>query len=281
MYHSQITRAHKGAFLILLDQSGSMAEEAPFEGHTTTKAEALCDVLNGLLEEIINHCHREGFVGDYFDIGIIGYSGTEARNLLGKGFVSVTKINTIDTPVKHQILSRTLPSGESFQTIVERRCWIAPVAKGRTPMGEALGMATHMCRSWCKNHPESFPPIVINISDGEATDAPAEEIIRLADKLKACHTNDGNTLLINILLATEGSTRLPHICFPSESEPVATNRHARLLYNISSTLPELFNQEIIDFRGGEAPFRGMCVNASVSELVSLLAIGTLSTDMMV
>lgn len=280
MYQSQITRAHKGAFLILLDQSGSMAEEVPFEGRTATKAEALCNIINGLLEEIIIHSRRERFVGDYFDIGIIGYAGSEARNLLGGGFQSITKINAIDTPVKTHLISRTLPSGETFQTIVERRHWLTPEAKGRTPMGKALALATKMCGQWCRKHPESFPPIVINISDGEATDVPSDEIIRLATRLKECHTQDGNTLFLNILLATEGSAHLPHLCFPSEGEHSVIGRHARLLYDISSTMPQLYDNDIIEFRGGRPPFRALAVNASVSELVALLSIGTLSTDLM-
>lgn len=258
-----------------------MAEEILFEGRTTTKAEALCNAVNELLEEIISRCKRERFVGDYFDVGIIGYSAHEARPLLGKGFMSVVDIDNMDTPVHHRMISRSLPSGESFRTIIERREWISPEAKGRTPMASALRMAQRMCCSWCRRNPESFPPVVINISDGEATDAPHSEILTLAESLKGIATNDGNLLLMNIHLATGDHTSLPHICFPSESLSLPANRHLELLYNTSSTLPTIYNQAIGRLHSGEPPFRAICLNASITELVALLAIGSASADMII
>ena len=44
------------------------------------------------------------------------------------------------------------------------------IANGGTPMCHALGMATSLLQSWTSQHANSFPPVVINISDGEATD---------------------------------------------------------------------------------------------------------------
>lgn len=282
MYQSQITRAHKGAILLLLDQSGSMAEEILFQGQTTTKAEALCACVNALLEEIVSRCRRERFVGDYMDIGIIGYSGDEARQLLGKGFMSVIDIDAMDTHLESHMITRQLPSGESFQTIIERCSWIEPQAKGRTPMGLALQLAQRMCATWCKHHPESFPPIVINISDGEATDYPCEKIGDLSESLRSLGTTDGNLLLMNIHLATGSENTTHHICLPSEStELPLENRHLRLLYNSSSTLPSIYNRAIMRLHDGQPPFRAFCLNAPITELIGLLAIGTISTDMII
>lgn len=265
-----------------MDQSGSMAEEILFQGRTITKAEALCSSVNALLEEVVSRCRRERFVGDYLDIGIIGYSGEEARQLLGKGFMSVIDIDAMDTPIESQMITRQLPSGEGFQTIVERRRWIAPQAKGRTPMGLALQLAHRMCATWCKHHPESFPPIVINISDGEATDYPGEKIGSLSEALKSLCTTDGNLLLMNIHLATGSENSAYHICLPSEStELPRENRHLKLLYDSSSTLPSIYNRAIMRLHGGQPPFRAFCHNASITELVGLLAIGTISTDMII
>lgn len=280
MYQSQITRARKGAILLLLDQSGSMAEEILFEGRTITKAEALCSAVNTLLEEIVSSCRRERFVGDYFDLGIIGYSGTEAKSLLGKGFVSVVDIDSMDTTITPRIVSRTLPTGESFQTIIERRSWIAPAAKGRTPMGEALKLAQRMCAAWCRRNTESFPPIVINISDGEATDATHQEIRTLSEEIRKFSTQDGNVLMMNIHLSTADHAK-GSIILPSESEPRPSNRHFSLLYDISSTLPEIYNEAIERLHGGTPPFRAICFNAPITELIGLLAIGSLSTDMII
>ena len=176
---------------------------------------------------------------------------------------------------------RTLPNGERFDSVIERREWIAPVAKGRTPMGDALKMARRMVTSWCRKHPESFPPIVINITDGEATDATHEEIATLATRLRQAGTNDGNVLFVNIHLAEGNNPSSDAIRFPSESDTLPVNRHSKLLYNISSTLPALYNSEIMATRGGTPPFRAVCYNASVCELVGLLAIGSFAINQMI
>lgn len=279
MYNAHITRQHKAAFVILLDRSGSMAEEITFEGRKVTKAEALAEVVNSLIEEIISRSHRERYVGDYFDIAIIGYSAESAVSLLGSGFRSIVDVDAMDIPTFNKLISHTLPSGERLESIVERRQWIEPLAKGKTPMGDALKMARRLVGSWCRKHPESFPPIVINITDGEATDASHEEIYTLAEGIKNCKTNDGATLLMNIHLAEGDNTTAPTLTFPTENDTLPTNRHSQLLYNISSILPALYNNALPN--SSATPRRAICYNASLNELVGLLAIGTLSMEQMI
>ena len=281
MYNAQITRKNKGAIMILIDRSGSMEEEVFYEGRTTTKAQALCDAVNALLTEIIYRSHRERYVGDYFDVAIIGYSGDAAESLIGSGFKRIVDIDTMDTPVRIIRRTRKLPSGEQFDTLIERREWVTPYAKGRTPMGEALKKARRMCAAWCRKHPDSFPPVVINITDGEATDATLDEIRTLAAKLRSVGTNDGEVLLVNIHLACQYDTQTAAIRFPSEGTPLPANRHSQLLYDISSTLPALYNTEIVAMQGGVPPFRAFCYNSPVSELVSLLAIGSLGIEQLI
>lgn len=281
MYSAPITRTHKAAFVILIDRSGSMAEEVVFQGRTTTKAEALAEAVNSLLEEIINRSRRERYVGDYFDVAILGYGGEGVESLLGSGFKSIVDIDTMDTPTTNRLVCHTLPSGKSFSTIVERRCWVEPQASGKTPMGEALKRARRMVAAWCRKHPESHPPIVINISDGEATDATHQEITALAEGLKRCSTNDGEVLLMNIHLACEHDTPSPALRFPTEGTPLPVNRHSQLLYDISSTLPPFYNASVAELRGEEPPFRAVCYNAPIDDLVGLLAIGSLSMDQMI
>lgn len=278
MYNAQITRRNKGAIVILLDRSGSMAEEVTFEGRITTRAEALSECVNALLEEIINRSHRDRYIGDYFDVAVIGYAGEQAESLLGSGFRHITEIDTMATSTKFIPRTHTLPDGSRIDTIIERREWIVPFAKGRTPMGDALRMARRMVTAWCRKHPESFPPIVINITDGEATDATPEEIATLAARLRQAGTNDGNVLLMNIHIADFDNLSVESLKFPSESSPIPTNRHSKLLYEISSTLPDLYNEVIADSNGGVPPFRAICYNTPISELIGLLAIGSLPID---
>ena len=277
MYQAQITRTRKRAIIILLDRSGSMAEETLFERRKTTKAEALADVTNLLIEEIINHSHRDRYIGDYFDVGVIGYSDEKATALLGGGMHRIVDLDAMNTPLKNIQLQRTLPSGAYCSTLVDRRQWITPEAKGRTPMGDALRMAKRMCATWCRKHPESFPPIVINITDGEATDASREELIKLAESIKSVGTQDGKTLLMNIHIISKYDNISESLRFPAEGETLPVNRHAKLLYEMSSPLPEIYNIPIMELRGGTPPFRAVCYNSSLGELFSLLSIGSLNS----
>lgn len=258
-----------------------MAEDVVFQGRKTTKAEALAEAVNALIEELINRSRRERYVGNYFDIAIVGYGDGGVKNLIGNGFKSIVEVDAMDVPTTTKLLCRTLPSGAKFSTIIERRCWVEPQASGKTPMGEALRVARRMVARWCKNHPESFPPIVINISDGEATDASHQEIRTLAESLKACSTNDGATLLMNIHLACEHDTPTCALRFPAEGSTLPTNRHSRLLYEISSTLPPLYNASVAELRSEKPPFRAVCYNAPIEDLVGLLSIGSASMEQMI
>ena len=274
MYSAQITRRHKGALVILIDRSGSMAEKVVFEGATLTKAEVLSECVNSLLEELINRCYREYYVGDYFDVAIVGYSAERAEKLLGGGFCSIAELDRMNVPVSVKLRMRRLPTGERFDTLIERRQWVAPVADGRTPMGDALRVARRLCLSWCRKHPQSLPPIVINITDGEVTDTTTDKVRTLAARLREVGTEDGNVLLINIHLADRQGFATTSVHFPSESEPLPEGRCSQLLYDISSTLPDFYNNSIEALHCGTPPFRAICYNSPIEDLVGLLAIGS-------
>ena len=51
-------------------------------------------------------------------------------------------------------------------------CWSEPVHGYRTSMCQAVAVAGAHVYEWANAHPESFPPIVINITDGIVTDSP-------------------------------------------------------------------------------------------------------------
>ena len=82
MYTQSITRSHRTAFILAIDQSGSMAEKLLFRGRQTTKAEAVAEVTNRLLFELIERARRSDEVRDYYDIAVLGYSGDGIVSLL-------------------------------------------------------------------------------------------------------------------------------------------------------------------------------------------------------
>lgn len=268
--------------MLLIDQSGSMDEECIFNGQLSTKARAVAAIANSLIEEIINRSQRRRGVGDYFDIAIIGYGGDEAKSLFGKRFRRITDVDSMYVPVENRHIVRRLPNGDSLNFFFDERQWVAPESKGRTPMGAALRMARTMCAAWCRNNPHSFPPIVINISDGEATDASYDELIRLSDKLKEVATEDGNLLLFNLHI-TANAEQTSVLKWPATNEPLPYLRHSKLLYDMASVLPPLYANTIASLKGHFTPqeYKAVCYNASCDELFGAIQIGSASISQII
>lgn len=281
MYTQSITHNHRTAFVFAIDGSGSMLETIRFRGQTMTKSEAVAAVTNSLLFELIERARRSDGVRDYYDIGVIGYSGdNETKSLLpgAEVLTSVCKLAVQKPQIRTQVVEHRLPDGSISLRDIPSPEWIEPHAAGQTPMHDALHYAYELLRAWTAR-PEnaaSFPPVVFNITDGEATDCDQEELRSVCEKLKSLRTTDGNILLINIHIAASDASQ--GVFFPSEDETDYPNRYARLLYDCSSQLPEIFNQAIREAKGPGAlpPFRGMSYNASAAELVALLNIGSIS-----
>ena len=123
-------------------------------------------------------------------------------------------------------------------------------------------------RRGCKAHPDAFPPIVINITDGEATDGdprpPAEALRTLA-------TTDGNILLFNMHLSSRSGTP---ILYP-ESETGLPDEFARQLFQMSSLLPAAIQEEARKAGYTIGPqSRGFVFNVEIVEMIQFLDLGT-------
>ena len=281
MYTQSITRTHRTAIILAIDGSGSMAEKIRFRNRQMTKAEAVATITNGMLFELIERARRSDGVRDYYDIAVIGYSGDdEVYSLLpgGREVISVAELAAEEPPLKTEVVEYRLPDGSNALREISTPAWVEPEAAGQTPMCAALRRVRDIAAAWCADpaHAESFPPMVFNITDGEATDCDNEELRTVCDQIKALGTVDGNVLLINIHIAA-GDTERP-VFFPEAHEARYTNRYASLLYDCSSEMPAVFNEAIREAKGPGAipPFRGMSYNASAAQLVAMLNIGSIS-----
>ena len=258
-----------------------MAEQILFRGRQMTKAQAVASVTNGMLFELIERARRSDGVRDYYDIAVIGYSGDdEVYSLLpgGKELISVAELAAGEPPIKKEAIEYRLPDGSVTLREIPSPVWVEPEAAGQTPMCEALRHVRDIAAEWCADpaHADSFPPMVFNITDGEATDCDDAELRAVAKQIKSLGTTDGNVLLVNIHIAA-GDT--PHmVFFPSAEEASYPNRYAAVLYDCSSPMPEVFNEAIREAKGPGAlpPFRGMSFNASAEELITMLNIGSIS-----
>ena len=205
MYTQSITRSHRTAFILAIDQSGSMAEKLLFRGRQTTKAEAVAEVTNRLLFELIERARRSDEVRDYYDIAVLGYSGDGIVSLLNdpEPLVPVSRLAALPVDFAETVVERRMPDGEATFRKISMPAWIAPKAVGQTPMYEALLQIRDLTQAWCTNpaHSESFPPIVFNITDGEASDCDEREQLAICEKIRTIGTTDGKVLLINAALS--------------------------------------------------------------------------------
>ena len=283
MYSQEITRQHRTAFIIALDRSGSMQESVRFGKKVMSKAEAVSIIANALITELIDRCRRTDSLRNYYDVAVIGYSNDNIEMLLGRdGMLSIDDLSRISP--HRRTLSNEEQLSEQNSAIFQHSLdeWFSPHAEGNTPMYEAMLRVRDLAKEWCEKseNRQSFPPVVINITDGEASDCDDNELRDICEQIKRIATDDGNVLLINIHISTDST--LPAIIFPMAEELTGAGRYSRLLAECSSIMPSAFDGAICEMkgRGATPPFFGMGYNASIIELLSMVNIGSRSVTNM-
>lgn len=286
MYSARITRLNPTAFIILIDQSGSMADKVYFNSQLMTKAEAVAAVTNMMISELTYRCVRESGIANYFEIAALGYSGKQVESLIDpkKTFVKPSELVRLNRPKRKVTKERRLPNGETVVITTEHICWIEPKAADSTPMCAALHQAYSLASSWCSKTKNalSYPLTIFNITDGESSDGSDAELISVSDQIKRLSTNDGNVLLINIHICSDETQNGVTIIFPSSEEELPNVKYAKLLYKMSSIMPQEYNEGINEVRveSSSPPFRGMSFNTSITDLISMMNIGSMSVNVM-
>ncbi|MDZ4767292.1 MAG: VWA domain-containing protein [Chloroflexota bacterium] len=269
-YEAEISRSNPSMFLFLIDQSGSMDEK--FAGGSTRKDQAVADAINRLLQNLVIKCAKSDGVRDYYHVGVIGYGAKVGAafggELADKPLVPISKI--ADAPV--EIEERTKKVEDGAGGLVDQKVrfpiWFKPLAFGGTPMVEALTQARRIVDDWMRVHPNGFPPIIINITDGESSDG---DPVSAAATLRDLHGADGAALLFNVHLSSlgGGTFEFPH----SESE--LPDKFAKQLFQMSSPLPphllDVAQKEGYKVSEGA---RGFVFNADIVAVIKFLDIGT-------
>lgn len=283
MYSQEITRRHRSALIIVLDRSGSMQEQVSYGLRPMTKASILAHTANALVTELIDRCRRTDALRDYYDVAVVGYGNNEVEMLLGsEGFLSVVELDRHRPQSRIQTFEEQLPNGEWAMVEHHHTEWFKPKAEGNTPMYEAMLSVRDLVTRWCaaSENRESFPPVVIHITDGEASDCDHRELIDVCNQIKHQATTDGETLLLNIHIST--NTQLQPLVFPMPDELVGADSFAQTLAECSSIMPAAFDEQIREVRGPMTtpPFLGLGYNASVIDLLSIINIGSRSVSNM-
>jgi hypothetical protein len=187
--------------------------------------------------------------------------------------VSVPEIEA--SPVRVEDRVKKVPDGAGglVDQASKFPVWFDPKTSGGTPMCEAFRKAAEVLASWCDAHPNSYPPTVIHVTDGQSTDGDPEA---LAEMLRKISTNDGTVLIFNLHI--DVSQTAP-VIFPS-SESVLHDNHSKQLFRMSSPFPAHLIGPASE-RGytaaGESRFFGY--KAGYEAIVDFFEIGTRASQM--
>lgn len=273
-YTAEISRANPTCFLFLIDQSSSMSD--PFGGQRgMKKADGVSDAINRLLQNLIIKCSKQEGVRDYYHVGVIGY-GSQVGPALG-GSLSGRNLAPIGEVEKNplRIEERTKKLSDGAGGLVDQTTkfpvWFEPLANGNTPMCQAFELARQVVADFLGKSPKCYPPIVLNITDGEANDGTAEQVERAAAQVRALSSSDGEVLLFNAHISSRSDQKIE---FPDQ-EGVLPDEHARLLFRMSSTLPPTL-KGVASAEGFQVndSSRGFVFNADLVSVIRWLDIGT-------
>lgn len=252
-YIRKIGTKNPGLIIILLDQSGSMADHG--------KSKNAADAVNRVIYEIQGRCQTGEKVLDRCYIGVIGYgqSGQPVSPIIG-GMIS----EVADYPSKENtIAGMNIP------------VWVEPIAENGTPMAAAFQETYNLLEGWISDHQDCFPPIVMNVSDGAPDDfneGNAPQTKAAAEKIMTLGTDDGNVLLFNAHIS--GVTNHQMVQLPSSPSSLP-DVFAKFLFSISSPVPNSLVKAAENV--GLSPkngARGLIFNADTETLVKLLTFGS-------
>jgi hypothetical protein len=276
---------HPGYLIVLIDQSNSMGRRfhgTKFgAGKYTKKSEAVAAVLNSILNQIVLASIDGADVKSRADITVLGYEGegaTGVRSALGAGLAGkeiVTPAELNDNPLRIETatMKMTDENGGLVEYVVQTPFWVEAVAGGSTPMCAALQRASDLAERWVRAHPDSFPPVVMNITDGGATDGRNRDILAAPDAIHRVATTDGNALLFTSHI-TEAD--LPEVTWPADEADVPNNRPARMMFRSSSVIPGEMKAEFSAMTGTtlRAGTRGYIFNGDATSVRAMLKFGS-------
>lgn len=276
-YTAEINRAKPTAFCFLIDQSGSM-DDAWGVDSGKRKCDAVADAVNRLIATLVLRCAKGEDVRDYFQVAVLAYGSNGVRSgfggaLAGRQFVPISEV--ADNPLR--VENRMRKEDDGAGGLVERNfrfpVWFEPNANGNTPMCAAFEEACQIVKAWTELYPLSYPPSIINISDGEPTDGSPRPS---AERLRELGTNDGKALLFNIHIS--GVARRP-VEFP-DSQIGLPDEFAQQLFEMSSVLPpKLLDEARREGFPVSSQSRGFAFNADLRSLIQFLDIGTRTADL--
>ena len=262
MYSELLSSSKPGLIMIMLDESTSMSDKYA----SSNKAEFAALAVNRVIAEIIAACTVGDEVRDRCYIAVIGY-GKNVNLKFSKKVSNLAKESNTKT------LKKNVSDGAGGLVEIDEiiRVFVNPTASGGTPMAQAFEKAYEGVKTFIDNQSDSFPPIVINITDGEPDDF--TKTANEAKKLAQLKTRDGNVIVMNAHISTATDVKVE---LPSSNNAFTGNKFANFLFDISTVLPEnLANRAKEIGFNIQSGSRGFVFNADAQTLIRILNFGSL------
>lgn len=232
-YSEPLSTQNPGCILILIDQSGSMTDSFAGSGGGR-KSEECAKAVNRVLREMGLSCTAGLEIKDRCEVSVIGYgaSGSDAYIALAgplhnKSLVTMTDL--LNNCLRVDTVKVKMPDGAGGLVEIDDQIpiWVDAVAMGGTPMGAAFEAAYEIVQDWTQHHSDSFPPVIVNITDGIPDDR--NETQKAVSELMKTGTNQGLTLILNAHIASSSAA---NISFPAaEEELPQSDSDAKFLFD--------------------------------------------------
>lgn len=266
-YDVSMDSQRPGCLIMLVDQSGSMNRR--IAGTKIPKRQSVADAVNSLLYQAVIDSTGGRGVKHRFDIGVLGYGiGEGVQSAFGKDLAPINEIAEMAKEPQARVVYQPDGRGGVVEREIELPIWLEPVAKGQTLMYAAFQRALEAAKGWTRQHQTSFPPIIINITDGGFT---GKDPTPLVYEIQELSTQAGNALVFNCHISeTQGEVAM----YPGPSRAATFEKRMRQLYEMSSVLPEPMRLRARD-KGYDVDkgARGYVFHADASSLFAFLEIG--------
>ncbi len=257
-----------GCIIFMIDQSGSMGHE--WRGTDQTIAYGAAKAVNSVLAELVARCKKGEDISPRVRVGLFGYSepnqikkvdwASDNTTPESDGLLSIPEVYKVTEEVYD-------PEEETYVPWV-----VTEEASGGTPMQHALQEVLSVAENFAQTHSDSFPPIIINITDGEPTDMDHDDIPNEVHPLTSVATADGNALMCNVHLS---KVQAPQAFLPS-SENGLPDEFSKSLFRASSEVPDGManvgrTKDALDIPEGARLF---AYNADPTALLQLLTLAS-------
>ena len=266
-YSSIISEGNPVGVFFILNQSDPTKEIISFDSTEMSKASAECGIIDQVINELIVQNTSNGVIDDRYNIAVLGYGDYVFNCLKGKGIQSLNELN--DNPIFVKTHIKEIRTRQGAKTIEQKRpVWVKPRSRGGAYLNKALNSVKKLVDKWTEEHMDSFPPIIIHITEYRYHGAEDSEMIQLAKEIKSLLTNDGNALFFNIHLTWNENTVT--VVFPSNESKISESYYGSMYYLMSSVLPQSFYNNM-RIRENSTEYQeqhiGFAMNIKISDLL--------------